>query len=67
MRDARARTNGNPAVTLDDVLKAAIGKGLRAHYEPQEVIPHHLLVCLMQLREDEASARRKAAPPRDGG
>lgn len=63
MRDARARASGDPAVTLDAVLKDAIGKGLRAHYEPQEIIPHHLLVCLMQMREDEARANRKAAAP----
>jgi len=62
MRDARARANGDPAVTLDAVLKDAMGRGLRALYEPQEIIPHNLLVCLMQLREDEARAQRKAAP-----
>jgi len=67
MHDARARTNGDPAITLDGVLKDAFGRGLRAHYEPQEIIPHHLLVCLMQMREDEARAQRKAAAAHSGG
>ena len=44
-------------VTLHAVLKDAIGYGLRSRYQPDNEIPHDLLVLLMQMKENERRAK----------
>jgi hypothetical protein len=44
-------------VTLHAVLKDAIGHGLRSRYQPDNEIPHDLLVLLMQMKENERRAK----------
>jgi hypothetical protein len=44
-------------VTLYAVLKDAIGYGLRSRYQPENEIPHDLLVLLMQMKENERRAK----------
>ena len=48
--------DGSP-VTLHAVLKDAIGHGLRSRYQPDNEIPHDLLVLLMQMKENERRAK----------
>jgi hypothetical protein len=44
-------------VTLYSVLQDAIGHGLRSRYQPENEIPHDLLVLLMQMKENERRAK----------
>jgi hypothetical protein len=53
------RTDG--PVTLHSVLKDAIGHGLRSRYQPDNEIPHDLLVLLMQMKENERRAKAARA------
>jgi hypothetical protein len=47
----------NEPATLYGVMQEAIGAGLRKLYEPENEVPHHLLVLLMQINEDRRRAR----------
>ena len=42
--------------TLYSVMREAIGAGLQKLYEPDNEVPHHLLVLLMQINEDRRRA-----------
>ena len=42
--------------TLYSVMREAIGAGLQKLYEPENEVPHHLLVLLMQVNEDRRRA-----------
>jgi hypothetical protein len=53
-----SRKSSDEPATLHDVMKDALADELQARYHPPEVLPHNLLVRLMQMQEDE---RRKAA------
>ena len=55
----RERVPHEPA-TLYGVMQEAIGAGLRKLYEPENEVPHHLLVLLMQINEDRHRARLRA-------
>lgn len=55
----RERAPHEPA-TLCGVMQEAIGAGLRKLYEPENEVPHHLLVLLMQINEDRHRARLRA-------
>jgi hypothetical protein len=37
-------------------MREAIGAGLQKLYEPENEVPHHLLVLLMQVNEDRRRA-----------
>jgi hypothetical protein len=50
------RNSGDRPVTLHAVMKDALTDELQARYRPPDVLPHNLLVRLMQMQEDE---RRK--------
>ena len=51
----RERALNEPA-TLYSVMREAIGAGLQKLYEPENEVPHHLLVLLMQVNEDRRRA-----------
>lgn len=51
----RERAPHEPA-TLSSVMRDAIGAGLQKLYQPENEIPHHLLVLLMQVNEDRRRA-----------
>ena len=51
----RERPPNEPA-TLYSVMREAIGAGLQRLYEPENEVPHHLLVLLMQVNEDRRRA-----------
>jgi len=51
----RERALHEPA-TLYSVMREAIGAGLQKLYEPENEVPHHLLVLLMQVNEDRRRA-----------
>jgi hypothetical protein len=51
----RERVPNEPA-TLYSVMREAIGAGLQKLYEPENEVPHHLLVLLMQVNEDRRRA-----------
>jgi hypothetical protein len=46
----------NEPATLYSVMREAIGAGLQKLYEPENEVPHHLLVLLMQVNEDRRRA-----------
>jgi hypothetical protein len=46
----------NEPATLYSVMREAIGAGLQKLYEPENEVPHHLLVLLMQINEDRRRA-----------
>jgi hypothetical protein len=46
----------NEPATLHSVIREAIGAGLQRLYEPENEVPHHMLVLLMQLNEDRHRA-----------
>jgi hypothetical protein len=48
---------GDGPVTLHAVMKDAVGYGLRFRYQPENEIPHELLVLLMQMKENERRAK----------
>ena len=52
----RERAPNEPA-TLYRVMREAIGAGLQTFYEPENEVPHHLFVLLMQINEDRRRAR----------
>ena len=45
-------------VTLHRIMQTMIGEGLRHRYEAPQKLSHELFVLLMQLREQEHSARK---------
>lgn len=51
----RERALNEPA-TLYSVMREAIGAGLQKLYEPENEVPHHLLVLLMQVNEERRRA-----------
>lgn len=55
----RERPPHEPA-TLYGVMQEAIGAGLRKLYEPENEVPHHMFVLLMQINEDRRRARLRA-------
>ena len=42
----------NEPATLYRVMREAIGIGLQKLYQPENEVPHQLLVLLMQMNED---------------
>ncbi len=52
----RERAPHEPA-TLYSVMQEAIGAGLQKFYEPENEVPHHLFVLLMQINEDRRRAQ----------
>jgi hypothetical protein len=60
-RPEESRSDG-PA-TLYATIQQMIGEGLRARYEVPQVMPHTLLVLLMQMNENQ---RQKQKSVRSG-
>lgn len=58
----RERAPNEPA-TLYSVMREAIGAGLQKLYEPENEVPHSMLVLLMQINEDRRRARLHLSPP----
>lgn len=58
----RERAPHEPA-TLSSVMREAIGAGLQKLYEPENEVPHSMLVLLMQINEDRRRARLHLSPP----
>ena len=56
-RDADA---GEP-VTLYRVMREAIGTQLRSRYEPPQVMPHELLVLVMQMNDEKRRKQKDAS------
>jgi hypothetical protein len=54
------RETPDPA-TLHGVIRAAIARDLKAHYEVPQTMPHELLVLLMQMNEDNRKKRARAS------
>ena len=48
----RERAGGHEPATLHKVMQETIGFGLRKRYEPEQEIPHELLVLIMQMNEN---------------
>lgn len=46
-------------VTLHQVLRENIAKGLHMRYEPMKEMPHSILVLLMQMNDESAKAKTK--------
>lgn len=55
MDKTRSQANRTAPVTLHGVMQEAIGPELRSRYKPEHEIPHHMLVLMMQLNEDDRS------------
>jgi hypothetical protein len=51
------RADGHEPATLHKVMQDAIGFGLRKRYEPDQEIPHELLVLIMQMNENGRRAQ----------
>jgi hypothetical protein len=60
---ARPRAEHEPPdpATLHGVIRAAIARDLKAHYEVPQSVPHEILVLLMQLNEDSKKKRARAS------
>jgi hypothetical protein len=50
----RKRSCRNEAATLHKVMQEAIGCELQKRYQPENEVPHDLLVLMMQINEDSA-------------
>ncbi len=51
--DRHERMGGNEPASLHRVMRETIGFGLRKRYEPEQEIPHELLVLMMQMNEND--------------
>ncbi len=51
-RHRRQQDDNEPPASLYRVMQAAIGHELKARYEPEHEIPHHLFVLVMQINEE---------------
>ena len=45
-------------MTLHAVMQGGVGMGLRERYKPEQEIPHHLMILLMQMKHDKARAEK---------
>ena len=50
-------------MTLQRVLQESVGAGLRERYKPEQEVPHHLMVLLMQMQHDKARLDRMQQAP----
>jgi hypothetical protein len=55
--DRHERMGGNEPASLHRVMQETIGFGLRKRYEPEQEIPHELLVLMMQMNENDRRDR----------
>ena len=51
---------GEPA-TLYRVMREAIGRQLQSCYEPPQVMPHALLVLVMQMNDEKRQKQQDAS------
>jgi len=50
--DGEEHPTGKRPVTFHQVMREALGSDLQKHDQPDEEIPHGLLVLMMQLNDD---------------
>ena len=51
--DRHEQASADGPATLHRVMQETIGFGLRKRYEPEQEIPHELLVLMMQMNEND--------------